>query len=461
MKVRRLLCNVETTVLVNVILLIHNADSMSECPVNDGYIRRGSICCKTAKCKENEDYILCTTELGQDQCVPCPKGTLNLDAIDTKEVNYHIDVCRKPDCVCGPEEAKLINPAECLITGRKMCECDRDRGFCGHDYMICQLSQKPEQALGEGFELTQDCTFEPCKPGFFKEKKGFGKCEKHQECPRGFITTFNGSSIKNRECEPEHEVVSDFTVTVKPNISDPRSTSKDDSHSWSLSLILILIVMIAVIIFMVCASIYCFCIRNRLSSGDQSICVNFAQKLRLIFSSRATRTEDLERNVEGEEMSSFLDRNPQGPANTTSCVTRVSGQEDESQQKQATVPTCTVQNVFETNQYSNEVSTASFASSRFPDEVGEKMNFSSVLSSNSSQTTSSDIKVNSEVHSEKPCAVVHPQQKESGVFTSDPDLALSEGNLGLDSLLDSSHVSSEDSDEDDQQTHSKDTYQSM
>ncbi|XP_062619933.1 uncharacterized protein LOC134281487 [Saccostrea cucullata] len=410
MKVRRLLCNVEIA-LVNVILLIHYADSMSECPVNDGYVRRGPICCKSVKCKINHDYILCngTTELGQDQCVPCPKGTVNLDAIDTKDVDYHIEVCRKPDCVCGPEEAKLINPAECMVTGRKMCECDRDRGFCGHDPMICQLSQKPEQPLGKGIELTQDCTFEPCKPGFFKEKKGLGKCEKHQECPQGFITTFNGSSIKNRECEPEREVVSDFTV--KPNTSDTRSSSKSDSHSWSLSTILILIIIIAVITFLVCASICCFYIRKRLSSGDQSICVHFAQKLRLVFSSRANiRNEGLERKNEDEEQSLILDPNPQVPANTTTCVIRVGGQEDESQQNlQATVPTQAVQNVCETNdqpsmerekQYSNEVTTASVASSSLP-----------VLSSESLQTSSLD-KVKSGVHSEKPCAFIHSRRNQ-------------------------------------------------
>lgn len=140
--------------------------------------------CITTRCLKNYHAILCKAtdpaNPGKDECIPCGNNTFYPNETDTRTLVDHIEVpeyeiCIEPDCNCV-REAILVNGPACHVNGsKKICMCNAKIGYCGNDYKSCVKWN--ESDIGEGYQLTANCTIEKCEEGHSKPYPGYGTCD--------------------------------------------------------------------------------------------------------------------------------------------------------------------------------------------------------------------------------------------------------------------------------------------
>lgn len=166
---------------------------------NAQVIHRYPYYCIPKQCSKNHYFVLCNStnsaKPGNDECIPCDNGTFNLNKVDTSTLTYHLqlpeyEVCKKPDCNCGPE-GFIVNGHNCSINGaQKICICNVNEGYCGDDYRKCDKWNKAESDIPVDWGLTQNslnihgkgiCIW--CKKSAFLVLRGFQWwCSRHGQC---------------------------------------------------------------------------------------------------------------------------------------------------------------------------------------------------------------------------------------------------------------------------------------
>lgn len=248
--------------VVTLVSLCMVAASMTNALVcSAGMIKRGNICCKPKICEINQYYRLCNNTYREDSCIGCPPNTTNQDIINTSLLYEQIPgICKDitGNCNCLPE-ARLTNLHDCLRTGNATCECNLDIGFCSEDPKTCRKWEGNVTDLATGVGLTQSCQVENCKPGYYKDKVGYGQCLKHKECSLEEEIIFKGNSTMNRQCGPLTQTT---TPTKSTKIFDANSTSPSSDGTADTDKIPVIIgsvvgcIILIVVIFVVVAIIY-------------------------------------------------------------------------------------------------------------------------------------------------------------------------------------------------------------
>lgn len=161
----------------------------------------------------------------------------------------------------------------CKKTGDPYCVCNLNNGYCGEDPITCQQWPGKKEDIGKGEGLTQSCKVEVCKPGFYKDKEGYGGCLKHRECSLEEEIIFKGNSTMNRQCGPLTQTTTPTKSTkiFGANNTSPSSdgTADTDKIPVIISSVVGCIIVIVVIIVSVAIIYQCRRGRHHANPGDE------------------------------------------------------------------------------------------------------------------------------------------------------------------------------------------------
>lgn len=225
---------------------------------NAQVIHRYPYYCIPKQCSKNHYFVLCNStnsaKPGNDECIPCDNGTFNLNKVDTSTLTYHLqlpeyEVCKKPDCNCGPE-GFIVNGHNCSINGaQKICICNVNEGYCGDDYRKCDKWNKAESDIPVDWGLTQNCSIKKCEEGYSKPYVGYGACEEDTnnstttQPTTPFTSGGSATDVQNNSTEVD---------TTTPSVNE----DKDGGLDLNILIIVVLSLIVIVVIIVVVAIIY-------------------------------------------------------------------------------------------------------------------------------------------------------------------------------------------------------------
>ncbi|XP_052082241.1 uncharacterized protein LOC127719913 isoform X2 [Mytilus californianus] len=187
--------------------------------------------CLGIVCPRNFIFVPCTLGDGRkDTCVECPLDRpISVEKFDSAFFSEPPDnICKDPDeiCVCT-EEAKLMNPKECLNNLNPECQCDVSRGYIGSDPKLCKLSENP--CSSTGFELVLNGSCLKCSDDKYKDQIGYGKCEQQPKCEHPYVVNQQGDFRTKRTCKLQPTVNTPFPGKTTSIPSSVPTTDKGDT----------------------------------------------------------------------------------------------------------------------------------------------------------------------------------------------------------------------------------------
>ncbi|XP_062571925.1 uncharacterized protein LOC134233890 [Saccostrea cucullata] len=272
-----------TLTLMQGILFIFQILQICACPV--GYKSRDDgTCCKTRNCSRGEGYSFCkgTSENpGEDVCFRCPKGTYNIDAINTADMPEVWQVCVPQDCSCELPGTIIENLTACEAGEQKICVCDRSQLRYGLDPMICSRVEDPKDIASihrPGFELTLTGSVEKCRKGYYKPKVNDNICVPHQKCQSGYHVKIPGTTTTDNVCEEiprERETTPRLPPDRKKNDTAPDVKVDPTSHPDAP---IYVYVIIGAFVFVLLLLLFTFCVCRRIMPEKYRVAKEFLKR---------------------------------------------------------------------------------------------------------------------------------------------------------------------------------------
>ncbi|CAC5389243.1 unnamed protein product [Mytilus coruscus] len=189
--------------------------------------------CLGIVCPKNFIFEPCTLGDGKnDKCVSCPPDRpISVAKFDSSSFYEPPDnVCKDPHeiCICA-DEAKLMNPEECLNNINPECQCDVSRGYIGSDPKLCKLSEN--SCSFPGFELALNAHSSPykvcCVLPYIVDQPGDSKTKRTCKLQPTVNTPFPGkkTSVPNSVPTTDKGYASIPTSSATVNVSDASTYS--------------------------------------------------------------------------------------------------------------------------------------------------------------------------------------------------------------------------------------------